>query len=110
MARDSEGNWVKTNEITPGFDNNKEGRNKYLESLKTTEDYLIINEFLPNNKGNFNANGEFLSYIEVKNTSSETINLHDYFLSDDVLEPFSWRLPDVELKSNEVKILAVSMT
>lgn len=102
MARDSEGNWVKTNEITPGFDNNKEGRNKYLESLKTTEDYLIINEFLPNNKGNYNVNGEFLSYIEVKNTGSETINLYDYFLSNDTLEPFSWRLPNIELKSGEV--------
>ncbi len=102
MARDSEGNWLKTSEITPGFDNNTEGRNKYLESLKTTEDYLIINEFLPNNKGNFNVNGNFLSYIEVKNTGNETINLKDYFLSNDTSEPFSWKLPDVTLKSNEV--------
>lgn len=102
MARDGEGNWFKTSEITPGFDNNTEGRNKYLESLKTTEDYLIINEFLPNNKGNFNVNGNFLSYIEVKNTGNETINLKDYFLSNDTSEPFSWQLPDVTLKSNEV--------
>ena len=102
MARNSEGIWFKTAEITPGFDNNKEGRNKYLESLKTTEDVLIINEFLPNNKGNFNINGEFLSYIEIKNTGNESINLHDYFLSNDFSEPFSWQLPDVILKSNEV--------
>lgn len=102
MARDGEGNWFKTTEITPGFDNNTEGRNKYLESLKTTEDYLIINEFLPNNKGNFNVNGNFLSYIEVKNTGNETINLKEYFLSNDTSEPFSWQLPDVPLKSNEV--------
>ncbi len=102
MARNSEGIWFKTAEITPGFDNNKEGRNKYLESLKTTEDVLIINEFLPNNKGNFNINGEFLSYIEIKNTGNKSINLHDYFLSNDFLEPFSWQLPDVILKSNEV--------
>lgn len=102
MARNSEGIWFKTAEITPGFDNNKEGRNEYLESLKTTEDVLIINEFLPNNKGNFNINGEFLSYIEIKNTGNESINLHDYFLSNDFSEPFSWQLPDVILKSNEV--------
>ena len=102
MARNGDGNWFKTTEITPGFDNNNEGRNKYLESLKTTEDYLIINEFLPNNKGNFSINGNFLSYIEVKNTGSETINLRDYFLSNDYSEPFSWKLPDITLKSNEV--------
>ena len=102
MARNSEGTWIKTNEITPGFANNQEGRNNYLESLKTTEDVLIINEFLPNNKGNFNVDGKFLSYIEVKNTGSETINLKDYFLSNDASEPFSWKLPNVELKSNEV--------
>ena len=102
MARNGDGVWIKTADITPGFDNNKEGRDKYLESLKTTEDVLIINEFLPNNKGNFNVNGEFLSYIEVKNTGNETINLHDYFLSNDSSEPFSWKLPNIELKSNEV--------
>ena len=102
MARDGDGNWFKTSEITPGFDNNTEGRNKYLESLKTTEDYLIINEFLPNNKGNFSVNGNFLSYIEVKNTGNEAINLKEYFLSNDTSEPFSWQLPDVTLKSNEV--------
>ena len=102
MARNGDGVWIKTADITPGFDNNKEGRDKYLESLKTTEDVLIINEFLPNNKGNFNVNGEFLSYIEVKNTGNETINLHDYFLSNDSSEPFSWKLPNIELKGNEV--------
>lgn len=102
MVRNSDGVWGITNEITPGYDNNQEGRKQYLESLKLESDALVINEFLSNNKGNYNINGEFLSYIEVKNTSDETINLNNYFLSDDASEPFSWRLPNIELKSNEV--------
>ena len=63
---------------------------------------LAHNEFLTNNKGNFTVDGEFLTYIEIKNTGNETINLNSYFLSDDINEPFSWRLPDIDLKAGEV--------
>ena len=54
MARNGKGEWTVTSDITPGFDNNIEGRNNFLASIKVDDDSLIINEFLTNNKGNFN--------------------------------------------------------
>lgn len=109
MARNSKGEWIITEEITPGFDNNEDGRTSYLASLiSTDDDSLMINEFLTNNKGNFTVDGEFLSYIEVKNIGEETINLSDYFLSDDISKPFSWKMPDIELKQGEVYLFYTS--
>ena len=109
MSRNSKGEWVITYDITPGYDNNEEGRKRYLASLLSTADEpLIINEFLTNNKGNFSVNGEFLTYIEIKNTGDKTINLKDYYLSDDEKEPFSWKLPDVNLKAGEVYLFYTS--
>ena len=108
MARNGKGEWTVTSDITPGFDNNIEGRNNFLASIKVDDDSLIINEFLTNNKGNFNIDGEFLTYIEIKNTGNETINLSNYFLSDDLNEPFSWRLPDIDLKAGDVYLFYTS--
>lgn len=108
MARNGKGNWVVTSDITPGYDNNEEGRKNYLAGIKLDDDDLIINEFLTNNKGNFDVDGEFLTYIEIKNTGEKTVNLSSYFLSDDLTEPFSWRLPDIDLKAGEVYLFYTS--
>ena len=109
MARNSEGEWQITTDITPGFDNNEDGRKKFLASLISTEDEpIMLNEILTSNKGNFNINGEFLTYIEIKNTGDETINLSEYYLSDDINEPFSWKLPDIDLKGGEVYLFYTS--
>ena len=48
MSRNGKGSWVVTADITPGYDNNEEGRKAYLSGLQIDDD-LIINEFLTNN-------------------------------------------------------------
>lgn len=106
MARNDEGEWIKTNDITPGFSNNKEGRNNYLKNLIIDDESLIINEFLPNNKGNFVIDGYLDEYVEVKNISDKTINLKDYYISNDINIPFKWQLPSVELKKGDIYLIS----
>ena len=53
MARNTEGNWVVQNTITPGFANTKEGHEEFINSLKKETSNLIVNEIMPNNKGVF---------------------------------------------------------
>ena len=109
MSRNSKGEWIITSDITPGYDNNEEGRKNYLENLVSTEDEdVIINEFLTNNNGNFIVDGEFYGYIEIKNAGESKINLSEYCLSDDINAPFSWNLPDVDLKAGEVYLFYTS--
>lgn len=100
MARDSSGKWFTTDEITPGFSNNKEGRQNYLKG--TTNDELVkITEILPSNKGIVLVDGRLIEYVEIKNESNETINLEEYYLSDDENLPYKWKLPKDKLKSDE---------
>lgn len=109
MSRNSKGEWTLTRDITPGFANTEEGRQSFLASLIDTEDDpIILNEILTNNKGNFMVEDSFLSYIEIKNTGEETINLGEYFLSDDASEPFAWSLPDIDLKKGEIYLFYTS--
>lgn len=97
--------WIETFDITPGFSNNEDGREAFLESINRQDDSLVINEFLPSNKGNILFEDGLNSYVEVMNTTNETINLGSYSLSNDKKKPFLWNLPDIELKPKEVYLL-----
>ena len=104
MIRTATGAWETTEEITPGYQNNEEGRNEYLSNTKGLLDNepLVLTEFLPANEGNviFNKN-KLYSYVEVTNEGEESINLSDYYLSNDIKTVYKYRLPDVELPAGE---------
>jgi len=108
MARNENGKWIETNDFTPGYPNNDEGRKEYLASLVSSNDDLEISEFLPSNKGNISFDGSFHSYIELHNKGNEDISLKEYFLSNDISRPFYYSLPDVVLKPDEVYLIYTS--
>ncbi len=108
MARNEKGKWVETEEITPGYSNNTDGRKEYLKSLSVEEDSLEITEFLPSNKGNISFDKKFYSYIEIHNKSDKEVSLKEYFVSNDLNRPFQYRLPDKILKPDEVYLIYTS--
>ena len=107
MARNENGSWVATAEITPGYANNEEGRKNYLTNRKQADD-VVITEFLPNNKGNVDIDGRFYGYIEIQNQGEKEVSLKDYFVSNDPARPFLFRLPDITLKPQEVYVIYTS--
>ena len=44
MARNENGKWIETNDFTPGYPNNDEGRKEYLASLVSSNDDLEIRD------------------------------------------------------------------
>lgn len=104
MARDANGKWVLQSSATPGYSNNLEGHKKFIESIISKEEQtIVINEILPNNKGNFkNENGEYSGYIEIINISDKKIDLKNYSLSNDENVSFKWQFPDITISPNEV--------
>lgn len=105
MSLNEKNEFIITSDITPGYSNDSDGRQSYLESLKELNNELIITEILPNNRGSYLYDNSLPSYIEIQNISDDTINLNEYCLSDDISKPFLWNLPDYELKSGEVYLI-----
>ncbi len=110
MARNLEGKWVNQSKPTPGFANTNEGYEAFIKSLLIEgESDIVINEILPNNKGNFiNRSGEYSGYIEIANNGEKTINIGNYSLSNDEIVSFKWQIPNMTLGPGDVAIIYTS--
>jgi hypothetical protein len=61
---------------------------------------LYINEFMASNDATVSdEQGDFDDWIELYNGSSESIDLSDYFLSDNANNPTKWALPEINLQA-----------
>lgn len=103
MARDNQGEWFATDQITPGFPNTQVGYQQYLQSVRLENGPLKITEFLPENRGNFlDFFQEMSGYIEITNVSDADVDLSDVFVSNTLLAPYRYRLPSQVLLPGEV--------
>ena len=102
MSRKEDGEWIITDEITPGYSNNVNGREVYLFSrnIEKVDSSLKITELLPSNEGNILIDGILFGYIEVTNDSENDINLKDYYLTDEDKILYKYRFADIVLKPN----------
>ena len=110
MARNTEGKWVTQLKPTPGFANTNEGYNSFVNSLLAEEkSEIVINEILPDNRGNFiNKSGEYSGYIEIINNSDKSVNISNYSLSNNESVSFKWQIPNTVLGSGEVLLVYTS--
>jgi len=103
------GVFYETSNISPGYSNTKEGREKFAKEKLTLEKALIINEVMNNNNSYLPQNGsEYYDWIELKNNSNEDINLNDYFLTTNNNLLDMYRLPDKILSPGECYVLMAS--
>jgi hypothetical protein len=73
------------------------------------QDNVIISEFLAsNNRGLRDENGEFSDWIEIYNAGTNTVNLLDWGLTDDVTSPFRWRFPATNITAGRFMIVFAS--
>ena len=62
------------------------------------EQSLAISEFMAENESTLaDGRGQFEDWIEIENISPVPVALDDYHLTDDILNPNKWRLPEHEL-------------
>ena len=70
---------------------------------------LVINEIMPNNVSTLSdEDGDFPDWIELKNLSNTTINLSNYFITDNPLDTFKWKLPNKTLAPNNYFLIFAS--
>lgn len=86
--------YKKTYKQTPGFENDKDGYQQYLELIESQrKDPLKIWEYMTKVPGG----DKNIRWIEIKNTSNAPVKLNDYALTNDMDEPDLMTLPEQEL-------------
>lgn len=79
------------------------------ETSFSGRDPLYINEVLQKNKYNLiDADGDRNEWVELYNSSDESINLKNYYLSDTENNLFKYGLPDLELSGGSYIIVFLS--
>lgn len=90
---------------TPGFKNNYQGYLDYRNSLNCP---LVINEVMSSNLSYYPSNNIYYDWIEIKNFSSESIDLSNYFLSNKSDEPTKYQLSKKTLSPGEITVVYAS--
>lgn len=92
--------YEKSYEVTPGFDNTAQGYEQYNTALeKLREGPLRMWEL------HAKGRNEGLAWVEIKNVSSEPVNLQDYSLTTSSKDMSEWRFPQMELQPGQVYVV-----
>lgn len=95
------GSYAASIQATPGLANTEANREAWLKNTKPTG-ALIISEVMPSNSVYYmQADGKCYDWVELYNASDETIQLSDYYLSNDPDRPQLFHLPQQELKPGQ---------
>lgn len=100
-ALQSDGTYAESSLPTPGAENTQEN---YLRWLAGTSPMgsLAISEVMPSNDRYLRqTDGGYYDWAEFVNTSDKTIDLSNFFLSDDPDEPQKFQLPQKTLEPGE---------
>ncbi|MBQ1317314.1 MAG: CotH kinase family protein, partial [Lachnospiraceae bacterium] len=94
-----------TEYATPGYPNDDFGYYEYLESL-TMPEGLCITEVVNSNEGSILHDDYVTSdWIELYNHTGSTVDLSEYYVSDDMDEPMKAQLPAVTLGPEEYQVI-----
>lgn len=97
LAKDASGNFVEM-APSPGQPNTAEGQAAFLATLTATEADGIgvyINEFMASNASTVvGPDGTYCDWIELYNTTNQSIDLSGYGISDSTAQPLKYVLPE----------------
>ena len=80
--------------FSPGYPNTPEGHQAYRESIMVTGGALILNEVMADAvTGLRDEDDELSDWVELYNTTPNTVSLDNYALSDNEGKPLKWRFP-----------------
>ncbi|MBO4500851.1 MAG: lamin tail domain-containing protein, partial [Clostridia bacterium] len=94
--------YCETYMCTPGFANGEAGLEEYLAHRDEARGALVIYELMTSNFEHYAQSGEYYDWVELKNVSGKTIDLSEYYLSDDENELKLWNLPSKKLEPGKI--------
>lgn len=67
---------------------------------------IVINEFMASNSTTvIDQNGEYDDWVELYNNTSSAISLNNYYLSDELGDPYKYQFPDTSIAANGYLII-----
>lgn len=109
LALVKEDEFYETGTISPSYLNTIEGVKEFSKNKLKNNNSLIINEVMNNNNSYLVQNGnEYYDWVELKNNTKEIINLNNYYLTNNNNEITKYKLPNIELKPNQLYIIMLS--
>lgn len=103
--------WELSSMATPYYENTEDGYNKMVADRMNYEGEkkVVINEICAKNTvGMADEDGDRNDWIEVKNISSETIDLTDWSLGSSIKTPYEWQFPSMKIKPGEIVLVQCS--
>lgn len=93
-------------DASPGFPNDATGVAAFRNGHILENPQLVISEILINNVSSLpDENGAYGDLIELHNRSGQRIYLGNYYLSDNTIERYRYRLPDLYLEAGSYLLL-----
>ena len=100
--------WESTDRCTPGFVNTDDGYAAYQKSRRA-DSPVAINEVMPGNTITLqDEDGDYSDWVELYNSSAETIDLTGWGLSDTGESPKRWDFPDTRIGPGEYLVVFLS--
>ena len=94
-ALQSDGSFALTGEYSPGYENTTDGFLAYRNATMVTDGALIISEICPDPLTGYRDEfGELVDWVELYNTTGQTLYLDNYALSNNENKPLKWRFPE----------------
>ncbi len=94
-ALQPDGAFALTKDYSPGYENTQEGYLSYRTATMVVDGAVIISEICPDPLTGFrDADGELCDWVELHNTTGQTVSLKNYALSNNENKPLKWRFPE----------------
>lgn len=90
---------------TPGEENSAAGYDAVQSRLSAAGPLIISEVAVAGVDSWVGDNSLDCDWVEIKNASDGTVLLSDYYLSDDLDDPFAWRLPQMSLAPGEMLVV-----
>jgi hypothetical protein len=110
-ARQPDGSWQATARPTPGYENTDEGYAAFAqqEAAATNGGGLLISEVMAAKDETILDGDAYYDWIELYNTTGETVDLSGWGLSDNTKNPQKWTFPEgTAIAPGEYKLVMAS--
>ena len=106
VMRYADGAYALTYEASPGYPNDAAGVEMFRYGIAETNPKIVISEVLLDNVTALpDENMCYSDIVELRNISTENVDLSNYYLSDDLSNRMRYRLPAITLAPGEFVLI-----